>query len=599
MTAPIPPPDWYPDPSGAPTQRYWDGYKWGDSITPVKVFVSYFRHDEVAVRSMVGDLQRAGFPVWLEDLGGSYAWWTQIIEQIRECTVFLFAFSDGSLNAIPCRVELGYAEDLGLPIVLVQIGEVSRYASDPIVSRQSIDYRNPTAATRSALLAALNDHAAHRAELPDPLPEGPPIPVAYLHRLSRILDRDELAPLVQAQILRELRSALDAKQEPTGQSYRQGQVDGLLRALRRRPEVTDSIVTEVDSLLGPPSADEVSVYGGSMPDSTGIASRPAPGSRPDAGLRVVRRDTRFVEQDGAARFFRSDQLLVDSCGRSTVQLGVCARGGGARRDIPCASLCPLARAGGAGSRPSPRVRRNDAARAVVGLEPSVIEGERLSFELLLPGLLVDDPVRSMVWNGRPEAVQFGVSVPTSFGRSRHRNGDDQPRLGTNWAPQVQSDRAWARRHAQPGHQNRTSHGMHHYRRAFISYATTDRNEVLRRTQMLAGVGIEFFQDILTVRPGELWERRLYTEIDLCDLFLLFWSSAAKKSPWVLKEVRYALMLQSGNVFAHPEILPVIIEGPPPVAPPAELAHLHFNDRMIYFMKPRRTSWFSRLSRGRS
>ena len=30
MTAPIPPPDWYPDPSGAPTQRYWDGYKWGD-----------------------------------------------------------------------------------------------------------------------------------------------------------------------------------------------------------------------------------------------------------------------------------------------------------------------------------------------------------------------------------------------------------------------------------------------------------------------------------------------------------------------------------------------------------------------------------------
>ena len=99
MTAPIPPPDWYPDPSGAPTQRYWDGYKWGDSITPVKVFVSYFRHDEVAVRSMVGDLQRAGFPVWLEDLGGSYAWWTHIIEQIRECTVFLFAFSQRRLDA--------------------------------------------------------------------------------------------------------------------------------------------------------------------------------------------------------------------------------------------------------------------------------------------------------------------------------------------------------------------------------------------------------------------------------------------------------------------------------------------------------------------
>ena len=457
MTAPIPPPDWYPDPSGAPTQRYWDGYKWGDSITPVKVFVSYFRHDEVAVRSMVGDLQRAGFPVWLEDLGGSYAWWTQIIEQIRECTVFLFAFSDGSLNAIPCRVELGYAEDLGLPIVLVQIGEVSRYASDPIVSRQSIDYRNPTAATRSALLAALNDHAAHRAELPDPLPEGPPIPVAYLHRLSRILDRDELAPLVQAQILRELRSALDAKQEPTGQSYRQGQVDGLLRALRRRPEVTDSIVTEVNSLLGPPSADEVSVYGGSMPDSNRDRKPTRSGQQARCGpCRVVRRDTRFVEQDGAARFFRSDQLLVDSCGRSTVQLGVCAPGGGARRDIPCASLCPLARAGGAGSRPSPRVRRNDAAqgRCRAGTERN--RGRTTVVRVATTGAARrrSCPVNGLERSPGGGAVR-GKRPDILWAASRHRNGDDQPRLGTNWAPQVQSDRAWARRHAQPGHQNRT------------------------------------------------------------------------------------------------------------------------------------------------
>jgi len=581
MTAPIPPPDWYPDPGGAPTQRYWDGYKWGDSISPVKVFVSYYRHDEVAVRSMVGDLQRAGFPVWLEDPGGSYAWWTQVIEQIRDCTVFLFAFSDGSLNAIPCRVELGYAEDLRLPIVPVQIGEVSRYASDPIVSRQSIDYRNPTAATRSALLAALNDHAAHRAELPDPLPEGPPIPVAYLHRLGRILDRDELAPLVQAQILRELRSALDAKQEPTGQSYRQGQVDGLLRALRRRPEVTDSIVTEVNRVLGPPSADEVAVYGGSVPTREGIASRPVTGSpgqfdrMPTSSSSTAAGDRLSSSVFAPPAVEPGAIFLVQVFAHSPEQE---------------ARVAALAR----------EFDETTQRRAVVGLEPGVIEGERLSFELLLPGLLVDDPVRSMVWNGRPEAVQFGVSVPTSFGPQAvigtvTISRDLVPIGHLKFKVTVRGPGAMP----SPVTKTAPTHGMHHYRRAFISYATTDRNEVLKRTQMLAGVGIEFFQDILTVRPGELWERRLYTEIDLCDLFLLFWSSAAKKSPWVLKEVRYALTLQSGNAFAHPEILPVIIEGPPPVAPPAELAHLHFNDRMIYFMEPRRTSWFSRLSRGRS
>lgn len=29
MTAPRPAPGWYPDPSGVPVQRYWDGQKWG------------------------------------------------------------------------------------------------------------------------------------------------------------------------------------------------------------------------------------------------------------------------------------------------------------------------------------------------------------------------------------------------------------------------------------------------------------------------------------------------------------------------------------------------------------------------------------------
>lgn len=596
MTAPLPPPGWYPDPSGAPRQRYWDGCDWADAIVPVKVFVSHFRRDEVAVRSMVRDLQHAGFPVWLEDLGGSYAWWTQIIEQIRECTVFLFALSDSSLNAIPCRVELGYAEDLGLPIVPVQIGEVSRYAADPIVSRQSIDYRNPSATTRLELLGALNDHAAHRTELPDPLPEGPPIPVAYVHRLSKILDRDELSPLVQAQILRELRSALDAngvqrrwQHEPTLISYRQEQVDDLLRALRHRPEVTESIVTEINGLLGPPSADEVSISGSSAPESAAPPRSSRPTRKPHGSVQPPRQACASSATGSSSRA-AGDRL-------SSSVFAPPAVAPGAMFLVQVFAHLPEQEA-----RVATLAREFDETaqrRATVGLEPSVIEGERLSFELLLPRLLVDDPVRSMVWNGHPQAVQFGVSVPTSFGPQAvigtvtiSRDLVPIGHLKFKVTVREPGDMPTAVAKSAP------THGMHHYRRAFISYAAADRNEVLKRTQMLAGVGIEFFQDILSVGPGELWERRLYTEIDLCDLFLLFWSSAAKKSPWVLKEVQYALTLQRGNVFAHPEILPVIIEGPPPVAPPAELAHLHFNDRMIYFMEPRRTSWFSRLSRGR-
>ena len=34
MTAPLPPPGWYPDPGGANTQRYFDGTKWTDQLAP-------------------------------------------------------------------------------------------------------------------------------------------------------------------------------------------------------------------------------------------------------------------------------------------------------------------------------------------------------------------------------------------------------------------------------------------------------------------------------------------------------------------------------------------------------------------------------------
>ena len=182
----------------------------------MKVFISYSRHDAGAVRSMVSDLQRARVQVWLdEQLGGGDAWWSEILEQIRGCTVFLVALSDNSLHSKPCRAELGYAQELGLPILPVQIGELGSYRADPIFSRQLIDYRKPAAAT-GALMGALQEQAARRSDLPDPLPEGPPIPYEYLQRLgASIHDAAVLAPSVQAQMLFELRNALTEEDDST------------------------------------------------------------------------------------------------------------------------------------------------------------------------------------------------------------------------------------------------------------------------------------------------------------------------------------------------------------------------------------------------
>jgi hypothetical protein len=102
--------------------------------------------------------------------------------------------------------------------------------------------------------------------------------------------------------------------------------------------------------------------------------------------------------------------------------------------------------------------------------------------------------------------------------------------------------------------------------------------------MLARLRIHFFQDILDLDPGVRWQRELYRHIDKSDLFLLFWSTPARESKWVLEEMRYALKRKGDKDLAPPEILPIVIEGPPPPPPPPELAHLHFNDYLLYFIQ---------------
>ncbi len=220
----------------------------------------------------------------------------------------------------------------------------------------------------------------------------------------------------------------------------------------------------------------------------------------------------------------------------------------------------------------------------VMFQSPILAGQRLAFQLLMPGLVIDEPVQTMVWVQSPQSVQFGVTVPAEIGArtvigtiivSRESVPVGQLKFKVSVRNSVSAAVA-----PPPA----VTEGMHHYRRAFISYCSADRVEVLKRTQMLPEFGIEFFQDILTLEPGDRWERKIYREIDRCDLFLLFWSTSAKASEWVAKEWRYALNRQGSNSMSQPQILPVIIEGPPPAPPPQELKSLHFNDPIMYFIK---------------
>ena len=210
-------------------------------------------------------------------------------------------------------------------------------------------------------------------------------------------------------------------------------------------------------------------------------------------------------------------------------------------------------------------------------------GTELTFYLSIPKLEVDDPIQQLIWNRRADSVQFGVTVPPDLTQKTvigtvTVSQNSIPIGHLKFKLSITPAAASTAKEPQP-----VGDAARVYKKAFVSYSSKDRQEVLKRVQGLAVTGIEVFQDVLNLEPGDRWEKELYRHIDECDLFLLFWSTAAKESKWVLKEALYALERQGKDGLHPPAIIPVIIEGPPPVSPPDELQHLHFNDKLLYLI----------------
>ncbi|MEE9588983.1 MAG: toll/interleukin-1 receptor domain-containing protein [Hyphomicrobiaceae bacterium] len=130
-----------------------------------------------------------------------------------------------------------------------------------------------------------------------------------------------------------------------------------------------------------------------------------------------------------------------------------------------------------------------------------------------------------------------------------------------------------------------------YQHAFLSYASEDRAEVLKRAQVF---NIDFFQDILSLSPGERYEKKIYAKIVDSDLFMLFWSRHAHASEWVGKEIDYARERQQQHPEGLPDIVPIVLEDPPVAPPPKRLGDRHFNDpiaTLIAFEQGKRRSGF--------
>lgn len=218
-------------------------------------------------------------------------------------------------------------------------------------------------------------------------------------------------------------------------------------------------------------------------------------------------------------------------------------------------------------------------QAVNRLNKPIERGAALVFELKMSDVEIDEPIQEHTWDGNILEVPFIIST----------SEDMKP--GVKIGKLIVSENSVPLGRlvfkvsigSETSPEKEFGGNLEPYEYAFISYASEDRPEVLKRVMAISAARIQVFQDILDLDPGVRWERELYKHIDRCDVVFLFWSTAARQSKWVEKEILYAFARQNGVETSPPDIVPIILEGPPPVPPPDTLKFLHFNDKFLYLI----------------
>jgi hypothetical protein len=111
-----------------------------------------------------------------------------------------------------------------------------------------------------------------------------------------------------------------------------------------------------------------------------------------------------------------------------------------------------------------------------------------------------------------------------------------------------------------------------YQSVFASYSHDDTPMVEAMEKACQALGMDYLRDVMTLKSGQSWSDELLRMIERADIFQLFWSTPASRSPYVEQEWRHALG-QTGRKGAA-FIRPIYWERPlPPV--PEPLRSLHF------------------------
>lgn len=134
-------------------------------------------------------------------------------------------------------------------------------------------------------------------------------------------------------------------------------------------------------------------------------------------------------------------------------------------------------------------------RMFQSLAIGVSRGTLLTFQLAIESSHINEPIQKLAWQGRTESVQFVVSIPRQY-RLGPLIGSLTVSLATIPVGHIKFKiRVIGSRPPEPlDDLLPLGDSARRYTQAFVSYASEDRPEVLKRTQMLRSVHIPFFQD---------------------------------------------------------------------------------------------------------
>lgn len=212
----------------------------------MKVFITYSRTNKEPVNSLVEDLQELNHTVWYDfDLRGGQSWWDNILDNIRECDIYVFAVSAQALESTACKREMEYAKSLNkaaLPVLFdktVSIALMPRFLS----TVQYVDYTDSNNKNAVfALIKALNSLPAS-SPLPDPLPAPPPIPISYLDELKDRIEAAHLDKNEQLALLSELKLRLADPEN------KKEDVLELFHRMRKHEDLLAFVASDIDEII--------------------------------------------------------------------------------------------------------------------------------------------------------------------------------------------------------------------------------------------------------------------------------------------------------------------------------------------------------------